>query len=40
MHFDEVADVLKDILVQSGVDKADIDVIMRRIESLREMIIV
>ena len=40
MHFDEVADVLKDILVQSGVEKADIDVIMRRIESLREMIIV
>lgn len=40
MHFDEVADVLKDILLHANVEKADIDVIMKRIESLREMIIV
>jgi hypothetical protein len=40
MHFDEVADVLKDILLNSGVEKPDIEIIMRRVESLREMIIV
>jgi len=40
IHFDEVTDVLKDILLHSGVEKPDIDIIMRRVESLREMIIV
>jgi hemoglobin len=39
-HFDEVADVLKDILVGAGVEKKDVESIMQRIESLREMIIV
>ena len=40
MHFDEVTDVLKDILMHSGVENADIEIIMRRVESLREMIVV
>ncbi|MFM7697094.1 MAG: group I truncated hemoglobin [Limnohabitans sp.] len=40
IHFDEVADVLKYILMQAGVENPDIEIIMRRIESLREMIIV
>jgi hypothetical protein len=40
MHFDEVTDVLKDILLHSGVENADIEIIMRRVESLREMIVV
>ena len=40
IHFDEVADVLKDILTGAGVEKKDIESIMQRIESLREMIIV
>ena len=40
IHFDEVADVLKDILLGAGVEKKDIESIMQRIEGLREMIIV
>lgn len=40
IHFDEVADVLKDILTGAGVEKKDTEIIMQRIESLREMIIV
>jgi truncated hemoglobin YjbI len=40
IHFDEVADVLKDTLTHAGVAKADIDTIMKRVEGLREMIIV
>ena len=40
IHFDEVADVLKDILQHTGMEKSDIDIIMRRIESLRDMIAV
>ena len=40
IHFDEVTDVLKDILIHSGVEKSDVEIIMRRVESLREMIIV
>lgn len=40
IHFDEVADVLKDTLTRAGVDKTDIGIIMRRVEDLREMIIV
>ncbi len=40
IHFDEVADVLKDTLIHAGVAKADIDTIMKRVEGLREMIIV
>jgi hypothetical protein len=35
-----VADVLKDTLTHAGVAKADIDTIMKRVEGLREMIIV
>lgn len=40
IHFDEVADVLKDILQHADMEKSDIDIIMRRIESLRDMIAV
>jgi hemoglobin len=40
IHFDEVADVLKDILTNAGVSKPDIAQIMHRIEGVREMIIV
>ena len=40
IHFDEVADVLKDILTSAGVSKPDIAQIMHRIEGVREMIIV
>ena len=40
IHFDEVADVLKDILLGAGLEKKDIESIMQRIEGLREMIIV
>ncbi len=40
IHFDEVADVLKDILTSAGVSKPDIAQIMHRIEGIREMIIV
>ncbi|NDC60438.1 MAG: group 1 truncated hemoglobin [Betaproteobacteria bacterium] len=40
IHFDEVADVLKDILVGAGVAKPDVALIMRRVESVREMIVV
>jgi len=40
IHFDEVADVLKDILLAAGVTKPDVAIIMNRIESVREMIIV
>ena len=40
IHFDEVADVLKDILLGAGVEKKDLESIMQRIEGLREMIIV
>jgi hemoglobin len=40
IHFDEVADVLKDTLTHAGVAKQDIDIVMRRVESLREMIII
>jgi len=39
MHYDEVADVLKDVLMGGGVSKPDIDVIMKHVESLREMIV-
>ena len=39
MHFDEVADVLKDILLSAGVSKPDVAQIMHRIEGVREMII-
>jgi len=39
MHFDEVADVLKDVLTAAGMSKPDIALVMLRIESLREMII-
>ena len=39
IHFDEVADVLKDILTNAGVTKPDVVQIMNRIEGLREMII-
>ena len=40
IHFDEVSDVLKDTLTHAGVAKQDIDIVMRRVESLREMIII
>lgn len=40
IHFDEVADVLKDILNSAGVAKPDVAIIMQRIERLREMIVV
>lgn len=40
MHFDEVADVLKDTLTMAGVSKPDIQTVMKRVEGLREMIIV
>ena len=40
IHFDEVADVLKDILTDAGVSKPDVAQIMHRIEGVREMIIV
>jgi hypothetical protein len=40
MHFDEVADVLKDTLTMVGVSKPDIQTVMKRVEGLREMIIV
>jgi hemoglobin len=39
IHFDEVADVLKDILTSAGVSKPDVAHIMNRIEGVREMII-
>ena len=39
MHFDEVADVLKDVLTAAGMAKPDIALVMLRVESLREMII-
>ena len=39
MHFDEVADVLKDVLTAAGMSKPDIALVMMRVESLREMII-
>ena len=39
MHFDEVADVLKDVLTSAGMSKPDIALVMLRVESLREMII-
>ena len=39
IHFDEVADILKDILTSAGVTKPDVSQIMNRIEGLREMII-
>ena len=38
-HFDEVADVLKDLLTSAGVSKPDIAQIMHRIEGVREMIV-
>jgi len=40
IHFDEVADVLKDILNAGGVSKPDVALIMRRVESVRDMIVV
>ncbi len=40
MHFDEVADVLKDTLTMAGVSKPDIQTVMKRVEGLREMIII
>ena len=40
LHFDEVADVLKDTLTHAGVEKVDIATIMKRVEGLREMIVV
>jgi hemoglobin len=40
MHFDEVADVLKDTLTLAGVSKPDIQTVMKRVEGLREMIVV
>lgn len=40
IHFDELADVLKDILNSAGVAKPDVAIIMQRIERLREMIVV
>jgi len=39
MHFDEVADVLKDVLTAAGMSKPDIALVMMRVEGLREMII-
>lgn len=39
MHYDEVADVLKDVLMGGGVSKPDIAVIMKHVESLRDMIV-
>jgi truncated hemoglobin YjbI len=40
MHYDEVADVLKDVLTAGGVSKPDIALIMKHVESLRELIAV
>jgi hemoglobin len=39
MHFDEVADVLKDVLTAAGMSKPDIALVMMRVEGLRELII-
>ena len=39
MHYDEVADVLKDVLMAGGVSKPDIALIMKHVEGLREMIV-
>ena len=40
MHYDEVADVLKDVLTAGGVSKPDIALIMKHVESLRKLIAV
>jgi len=40
IHFDEVTDILKDILLGAGVEKKDVESIMQSIEGLRETIIV
>jgi hemoglobin len=40
MHYDEVADVLKDVLTAGGVSKPDIALIMQHVEGLRKMIAV
>ena len=39
LHFDEISDVLKDTLLADGVSKADVEVVMTHIDTVREIIV-
>lgn len=39
LHFDEVADVLKDTLLADGVSKDDADAVLKHIDSVRHLIV-
>jgi truncated hemoglobin YjbI len=39
LHFDEVADVLKDTLLAGGVNKDDVEKVMNHIDTVREFIV-
>jgi hemoglobin len=39
LHFDEISDVLKDTLLADGVSKADVEIVMAHIDTVREIIV-
>ena len=38
-HFDEISDVLKDTLLADGVSKADVEIVMTHIDTVRDVIV-
>ena len=39
LHFDEISDVLKDTLLADGVSKADVEIVMTHIDTVRDVIV-
>jgi truncated hemoglobin YjbI len=39
LHFDEISDVLKDTLLADGFSKADVEIVMTHIDTVREIIV-
>lgn len=39
LHFDEISDVLKDTLLADGFSKADVEIVMAHIDTVREIIV-
>jgi len=39
LHFNEISDVLKDTLLADGVSKADVEIVMTHIDTVRDVIV-
>ena len=39
LHFDEISDVLKDTLLADGFSKADVEIVMTHIDTVREIFV-